>query len=91
MDSHMRQYLWETIEEAISLLQGENEDYSKLIKDREKQSAEVVEILSRLNKTEQEVFEQYQNTNNLAWGVEKTHIYIKGFRDCYRLLKWLNS
>ena len=89
MDNNLRQYIWEIIEETVSNLKDDNEDYHKLINDRETLATVVADILNRLSESEQETYEQYQNTNHLVWGMEKAHIYLRGFRDCYKLFKWL--
>ena len=89
MDNHLRQYIWEVIEETVSKLKCDNADYQKLIKDRETLAAAVAEILNRLSEAEQETYEQYQNTNHLVWCMERTHIYMRGFKDCYKFYKWM--
>ena len=89
MDCLLRQYIWELIEEAISELRNENEDYGKLMVTRANLDKEVAEILARLNPDEQETFSQYQTATHLVWGMEKVHIYLRGFKDCYRFYRWI--
>lgn len=86
---YLKELFFNIQDDIINNLQATNNEYRELIENEIKESTEIYKILDLLNEKDREfILKNHEKTKTIE-DIEKQAIYLQGFEDCIKLLKYL--
>lgn len=90
MEKTISNFVEDVVEEHLKVYRNENADMQKIRKRAYEISVIMQMRINRLEDQELEMLMEYESLRNEEEGLNYSHLYLAGMKDCIRLLKKLS-
>lgn len=84
-------FLSERMNNGLQKLKEIDDNYRDINSARIKASEKFEDLLKNLSSKDREFLESYRDECNLAYSIEMEWLYLQGYKDCMRLLKFIEA